>query len=91
MFACRAALNASGNISFFKRYQLVAVLVAEWEPHLMVGRALKMTNLSTEYTWASIHKCTQTHSKRGRQPERVGPGKAGGGHKRTDNSKMDLD
>lgn len=71
MFACRAALNASGNISFFKGYQLGAVLVAEWEPHLMVGHALKMTNWSTEYTWASIHKCTQTHSQE-RQATREG-------------------
>ena len=32
--ACWAALNVSGNMSFFKRHQLVAVLMAECEPHL---------------------------------------------------------
>lgn len=58
--ACRPALNASGNMSFFKRYQLVASLMAAWEPHLSDGWAA--LNDSCEYKahigTALICKCT---------------------------------
>ena len=45
--ACLAALNTSGNLSFFRRYQLVVVLMAEYETRLFNDWAgLKMIPVS---------------------------------------------
>lgn len=87
IFACWAALNASGNMSFFKRYQLVAVLTAQCEPHLSDDWAvLTMIPVGVEHTWALTHKGTQTHSA-----EKAGRGRVGEGHKDTRSSNMALD
>lgn len=78
IFVCRAALNASGNMSFFKRYQLVAVLMAECEVHLSnIWAALKMIPVSIKYAQALSHNCTQSHSQESRRPERGGEGHEG--------------
>lgn len=64
ILACWTALNTSGNVPFFKRYRLVAVLMTVCEPHLSNGwAALQMIPVIIEYTQALIHKCILTHSK----------------------------
>lgn len=84
--ACRAALNASGNLSFFRRYQLVVALMAEYEPRLFNDWAgLKMIPVSIKLSQAPIHKCSQTHSREAKTREKEE------GHKKIENSKTDLD
>lgn len=62
IFACWAALNASGNRSFFKRYQLAAGLMAECEPHLSNDWAvLTIIPVSIEHTQALICKGHTPH------------------------------
>ena len=69
--ACRPALNASGNLSFFKRYQLVVALMAEYEPHLFNDWAgLKMIPVSIKLSQALIHKHSQTYSREAKTREK---------------------
>lgn len=82
IFACWGAFNAPGNMSFFKSYQLVAVLMAECEPHLSNDWAvLTVIPVSREHTQALIYKGTQTYTL-----EKAGRRRVGEWHKDTRNS-----
>lgn len=70
IFACWGALNASGNMSFFKSYQLVAVLMAECEPHLSNDWAvLTVIPVSREHTGTDPQRHPDTHPREGRTKE----------------------